>query len=61
LTVAVRSTLNKMRRNAMTGPALLKALTVLYHDHGMAGWVGRAGQEQGEGNTPRIVCSEALL
>jgi superfamily II DNA/RNA helicase len=61
LTVAVRSTLNKMRRNAMTGPALLKALTDLYHDHGMAGWVGRAGQELGEGNTPRIVCSEALL
>jgi hypothetical protein len=61
LTVAVRSAVNKMRRNRMTGPPLLRLLADLYHDHGMSTWLERAGRGQTDEDLPRVVCSEALL
>ncbi len=59
LTSAVKKELNSIRRNAMTGPNLLKALATLYQQHDIRNWLDRQ-REDGEQAVPKIVCSESL-
>ncbi len=53
--------LNRLRRNGVTGPALLKGLQGIYLEHGMQDWSQRRGPGEDEMPIPRIVCSEALV
>ena len=57
---AVSRELNTLRRNGVTGAALLKTLITVYHQHRLS---ERAEQHPSEGDNeiPRIVCSEALM
>ncbi len=59
---AIRSALNKIRREGMTGEALLRAVSSLYHLHGLDKLVTQIETQEEEapnGDLPRIVCSEA--
>lgn len=60
LTAALKKELNTVRRNAMTGEALLRRLADLYHQHHLREWTERRGWETDE-VIPRIVCSMALV
>jgi hypothetical protein len=62
-TAAIRRQLNTLRRNGVVGIPLVRALTDLYHDHGLA---ERTPEERREHELeseelPRIVCSEAFV
>ncbi|HHH41555.1 MAG TPA: helicase, partial [Chloroflexi bacterium] len=59
---AVRSELNRIRREGLKGMALLEALSQVYHLHGLQA-ARREEAHAGEENDdlPRIVCSEALI
>jgi superfamily II DNA or RNA helicase len=58
---AVNRELNRLKRNTVTGPPLLRALTDLYRLHDLGKRTARdAAKEEGD-KVPRIICSEALL
>jgi len=61
---AVRNELNRVRREGLTGMALLDALSRVYHLYGLETSPPYEGASESEGpndELPRIVCSEALL
>jgi hypothetical protein len=60
LTAAVSRELNRLRRNAVVGPALLKSLTDVYLQHNMKEWTGRRLEPLAE-EYPRVICSEWLV
>jgi len=60
LTTALKRELNLLRRNGVTGDALLRRLTDLYHQHQLRTWIDRRGWEVEE-SVPRIICSMALV
>jgi len=60
LTSAVNREINRMRRNGMTGEALLKALRDIYHQHNMRDWANDDVSRPSDEMIPQIVCSEAL-
>ncbi|HKP77016.1 MAG TPA: helicase-related protein [Longimicrobiaceae bacterium] len=60
LTAALKKELNAVRRNALTGEALLRRLADLYHQHHLREWTERRGWETDE-VVPRIVCSMGLV
>jgi len=59
---AVRSELNRIRHQGLSGEALVDALSSVYHLHGLDS-APRRGEETPQENDalPRIVCSEALV
>ncbi len=63
VTAAVRRQLNTLRRNGVVGIPLVRALTDLYHDHGLHERVydEQRIHEQASEELPRIICSEALV
>jgi superfamily II DNA or RNA helicase len=59
---AVRTELNRIRRDELTGMPLLEALSQAYHLYNLEGVQPReGGSEGGDDELPRIVCSEAML
>ncbi len=59
---AVRSELNRIRREGLGGEALLDALSRTYHLYGLGGSRSRREVSEDENEAlPRIVCSEALI
>jgi superfamily II DNA or RNA helicase len=60
VTTAVKRLLNRLRRNAVTGQALLKGLTDIYIQHGMKDWGPRVSAQLESDKVPRVVCSEDL-
>ena len=60
VTRAVNKELNLLRRNGVTGQALLKNLAKLYDQHNLRDWVDRRSLHASERPIPKIVCSEAL-
>ncbi|HQM51176.1 MAG TPA: phospholipase D-like domain-containing protein [Candidatus Hydrogenedentes bacterium] len=63
VTAAIRNELNRVRRNGITGPNLLKTLSDIFHDHGMKDRETSNRREMAEeaDEVPRIICSEAML
>jgi len=63
VTAAIRRQFNTMRRNGMVANPLVKALTDLYHDHGLHEQVyeERRQHEQDAEDLPRVICSEAFV
>ncbi len=61
VTDAVKRELNRIRRNGMTGPPLLKALGEIYLQHRMRDWMDRRALHLEDEAIPKIVCSEALV
>ena len=62
ITTAVNRELNLLRRNGVTGAALLKNLRDLYHQHNMKEWESRQQDAQLENEAiPKIICSAALI
>lgn len=58
---AVRSELNRIRRDALTGAALLVALTRVYSIYGLGAEINQPETTADENDElPRVVCSEAL-
>lgn len=59
----VRSELNRIKQQGITGRRLLEVLSKLYHVHGMERAAQRRREAPDEENNalPRIVCSEGLL
>lgn len=60
LTRALAKELNRIRRNGISGQALLKSLGELYYQHNMRDWLDRRGFQSEERPVPMIVCSESL-
>ncbi|MFH1087200.1 MAG: DEAD/DEAH box helicase [Chloroflexota bacterium] len=60
MTRALGQELNRIRRNGITGQALLKNLGDLYYQHNMRDRVDRRGLQMEEQPVPVIVCSEGL-
>jgi superfamily II DNA or RNA helicase len=60
MTRALAQELNRIRRNGITGQALLKNLSELYYQHNMRDWIDRRGLQIEEQSVPVIVCSEGL-
>ena len=60
MTRALGQELNRLRRNGITGEALLKSLGDLYYQHNMRDAVDRRGLQMEEQPSPVIVCSEGL-
>ena len=62
ITTAVNRELNLLRRNGVTGEALLKNLRNLYRQHNMREWESRQQDAQLENEAvPKIICSAALI
>jgi len=61
LTRALQRELNLLRRNGVTGEALLKNLAKLFDQHGLRDWLDRPNAQPADTEYPRIVCSEALV
>jgi len=61
MTRALAQELNRIRRNGITGQALIKNLGELYYQHNMRDWIDRRGFQIEEQPTPVIVCSEGLV
>lgn len=63
VSVAIHKHLNRLRRNGVTGRALVNDLTEVYHDHDMKnhGTLKRMRQVQDGNETARIIASEGLL
>lgn len=59
-TEAVNRELNRLRREAVTGAALLKRLIDIYYQHNMKDWLERKSLQLQEDPIPIIVCSEKL-
>jgi len=60
MTRALAQELNRLRRNGITGQALLKNLGELYYQHNMRDWIDRRGLQIEDQPTPVIICSEGL-
>lgn len=62
-TAAIRRQLNTLRRNGVIGNPLVRALSDLYHDHGLEERVFEEHRlhEQEAEELPRIICSEAFV
>jgi len=60
ITTALSRELNRIRRNGLTGPNLVRNLSQLYHQHNMRDWVDRRGLNLEELAIPQVVCSEKL-
>jgi superfamily II DNA/RNA helicase len=60
MTRALAQELNRIRRNGITGQALLKNLSELYYQHNMRDWVDRRSLQIEEQMVSVIVCSEGL-
>ena len=60
ITRALSQELNRIRRNGITGQALLKNLIELYYQHNMRDWIDRRGLQIEDQPVPMIVCSEGL-
>jgi len=60
ITTAVNRELNLLRRNGVTGEALIKTLGRLYHQHNMKEWLDRRSLSLEDQAIPRIICSEGL-
>jgi superfamily II DNA or RNA helicase len=58
---AVKRELNLLRRNAVTGTALVSGLTRTYHEHNLRRQLDRDQPDPAEEVVPRIICSEALV
>jgi hypothetical protein len=63
VTAALRRQMNTLRRNGVIGSPLIRALTELYHDHGLHERVyeERRLHEQESDDLPRVICSEAMI
>ena len=63
MTAAIRRQLNSLRRNGVSGNTLVRALSELYHDHGLDERVyeERRLHEIEADELPRIICSEAFV
>ncbi len=60
LTGAAQKEINALRRNKVTGQALLKSLANIYHEHRMRDWTGKLQPRTAHASLVRVVCSEAL-
>jgi hypothetical protein len=60
-TAAITRELNPLRRNGVTGQALIRALTTIYHQHRMGDRVGAQSSAIEKDDIPRIICSESLF
>jgi len=59
---AINKELNRIRKNSLTGDALMVALRDVYLQHNMKEWNDNQSRKETEQSEyPRIVCSEALL
>ena len=62
ITTTVNRELNLLRRNGVTGDALLKNLRDLYRQHNMREWESKQQDAQFENEAvPKIICSAALI
>ena len=61
ITPAVAQSLNRLRRNSVTGLELLRSLSEIYLQHNMRNWLDRRVVQIEEQAVPRIICSEAFL
>ena len=62
ITDALNRELNPLRRNGVTGAALLRNLSQLYRQHNMREWNTRQQEAQSQNeNLPKIICSAALV
>ncbi len=61
ITRAVNREVMLLRRNAVTGETLLKALAQLYDQHNLRDWIDRRTLHTTARPVSRIVCSEALI
>ena len=61
LTKALQRELNLLRKNGVSGEALLKSLARLYSQHNLRDWLDRMSGQPNQDDYPRIVCSEALV
>jgi len=61
VTRAVNQELNRVRRNGITGPHLLKVLGELFLQHNMRERLDQPGLQAEAKPVPKIVCSEALI
>ena len=62
ITDALNRELNLLRRNGVTGDALLRNLSQLYRQHNMREWNTRQqGTQSQNEDLPRIICSAALV
>ena len=62
ITTAVNRELNLLRRNGVTGTALLKNLRDLYRQPNMREWDSRQQDAQSENEAiPKVICSAALI
>ena len=60
MTRALAQELNRIRRNGITGQALMKNLSELYYQHNMRDWIDRRSLQIEDQPVPVIVCSEGL-
>jgi len=58
---AVNRELNRLRRNGVTGEALLQELSRIYHQHRLRDWLDTQRSRGEDPVIPRIICSEALV
>jgi superfamily II DNA or RNA helicase len=61
LTRVLKKELNRLRINGVSGQALLKNLSELYHQHNMRDWLDKRNLEAEERPMPIIICSENLV
>jgi len=61
ITTAINRELNVLRRNGLSGDALLKNLVRIYHQHSMREFSERRSMIDQDQASPRIICSEALV
>ena len=61
LTGAVKKELNQLRRNSVTGEALLKSLIQIYNQHALKDASVRRTLDGEESAVPRIICSEGFV
>ena len=61
VTRVLNQELNRIRRNGITGPNLLKLLSDLYLQHNMREWLDRPSLQLEDKPVPKIVCSEAMI
>jgi len=61
LTKALQRELNLLRKNGVSGEALVKSLARLYSQHNLRDWLDRVSGQPQEEEYPRIVCSEGLV
>jgi hypothetical protein len=62
LTKALQRELNLLRKNSVSGEALLRNLKRLYDQHNLRDWLDRVSSSQSDGEEyPRIICSEAFV